>query len=249
MMNSYWDSGSCGFAYVGSPTRESPPDTLINDLHRSHKSKEEIPPLQPSSKSLIKEIGYELFHAIESSDIKEIDPDDIKPHKDKIEDVLGSIREVVGSFQSQIDLVKEKEDMLKKSINQTQESLHEIKGFTRFLDQMKDHGDTTNEIQHLIVNLTQSLHDKDTTQELKRLYEKELDILQVYVDFIKTLNGLNIGSTCPLCLQMPVTQYMNPCGHTGCDECLRKIQITDQGRSSCFLCRKPVISLHKLFFC
>ena len=250
-MSGYWDSGTSDFAYVGSSTTGTSPGTLIDDLHRSHKS-EAVPEITPptlSSQTLIKEIGYELFHAIDSADIKQIDEDRIKPHRDKTKNVLGSIREVIQSFHSQIDLVKDKEEGLKISITQTQESLQEIKGFTRFLETLKDHGETTLEIQNLIVTLTKSLQDKDKTKEIKQLYENELDILQVYINFIKTLNGLNIGSTCPLCLQMPVTKYMNPCGHTGCDECLQKIQITHHDRSTCFLCRKPVISLHKLFFC
>jgi len=105
------------------------------------------------------------------------------------------------------------------------------------------------EIQRKIVKVAESIEARDKTKVLKDAYLKELAILKLYIHtFFKEINGINVGNTCSLCLQRPVTKYLNPCGHTGCSECLEKM-----GESSytthCFLCRKRVDSYHPLYFC
>jgi len=106
------------------------------------------------------------------------------------------------------------------------------------------------EVQRNIVKVAESIESRDQTKVLKDAYLKELTILKLYQHtFFKEINGANIGNTCSLCLQRPVTKYLNPCGHTGCDECLQVMRSSDFTNKHCYLCRKRVDSYHPLYFC
>ena len=105
------------------------------------------------------------------------------------------------------------------------------------------------EIQRKIVKVAESIEARDQTKALKDAYLKEVSITKLYLHtFFKEINGVNIGNTCSLCLQRPVTHYLNPCGHTGCSECLEAMRSTDYTKH-CYLCRKQVNSYHPLYFC
>ena len=75
-------------------------------------------------------------------------------------------------------------------------------------------------------------------------------ILKYYLHhFIKKMNHGNIGSTCSLCLQKPVDTFLNPCGHTGCKECIETLKKREgEYNTNCFLCRQRVNSFHKIYF-
>ena len=105
------------------------------------------------------------------------------------------------------------------------------------------------EIQRKMVKVAESIEAHDQTKALKDAYLKELSVTKLYLHtFFKEINGVNIGNTCSLCLQRPVTHYLNPCGHTGCSECLEAMRSTDYTKH-CYLCRKQVNSYHPLYFC
>ena len=52
--------------------------------------------------------------------------------------------------------------------------------------------------------------------------ERKREMIQ-YMDILKYLNKANIGNTCSLCLTNNVTIYFNPCGHTSCEECYKRM--------------------------
>ena len=63
--------------------------------------------------------------------------------------------------------------------------------------------------------------------------------------FIKTINKGNTGTTCNICMSNNIDSYVNPCGHTGCSECLKRLENYDM---KCFVCRKHVADVRKLYF-
>ena len=74
-------------------------------------------------------------------------------------------------------------------------------------------------------------------------------ILKYYLHhFIKKINHGNIGSTCSLCLQKPVDTFLNPCGHTGCEDCIKKLQSYGSDNYNCHICRKPINSFQKIYY-
>jgi len=56
-----------------------------------------------------------------------------------------------------------------------------------------------------------------------------------------------MGSTCSLCLQKQVDTFLEPCGHTGCGECIDKY-IKRDSNNNCFICRQTIFKRHKLYF-
>jgi DNA repair exonuclease SbcCD ATPase subunit len=248
MDNDYLPFGS-SYAPVGAPLGQMSADTLIQNLQRIREEEVHVPapPSECTALSVVKDIGYELYQGTEPT--KEgVRGELYETQASSIKETLESLRGVQTRFQEQIQKVHTAEANVKESFERTQLSIREVDEFVCFLEKLTDHGTETETIKTLLVELSTSIRDKDTSKELKESYESELEILQLYVHgFLKEVNGLNIGNTCPLCLQRPVTQFMNPCGHTGCDECLAKL--SSETRSRCFMCRKHVSSLHKLYFC
>ena len=47
----------------------------------------------------------------------------------------------------------------------------------------------------------------------------------------------------------PVDTFLNPCGHTGCEDCIKKLKEREgEYNTNCFLCRQRVNSFHKIYF-
>ena len=60
------------------------------------------------------------------------------------------------------------------------------------------------------------------------------------------INSLNVSNTCPLCLTNSVNIYLNPCGHTCCDDCYGRLLVNNDNK--CFLCRSNIMNKNSLYF-
>lgn len=69
------------------------------------------------------------------------------------------------------------------------------------------------------------------TQVIKHLYKSYQSIKEVSLVHI-----------CPICLNNSVSSFLIPCGHTFCDNCIKKI------RTSCFICRQDIQRFSQLYF-
>jgi hypothetical protein len=56
------------------------------------------------------------------------------------------------------------------------------------------------------------------------------------------LKNTGVGCTCPVCMNAQVEVYIDPCGHTFCQKCSKKIY------TNCGFCRAPIKKVNKLFF-
>lgn len=56
------------------------------------------------------------------------------------------------------------------------------------------------------------------------------------------LKSTGVGCTCPVCMNAQVEVYIDPCGHTFCQKCSKKIY------TNCGFCRAPIKKVNKLFF-
>jgi len=173
-------------------------------------------------------------------------------HQKKIEDGLESIHALMKSFDDQQKKVIDLEDRYKKSIESIQSDSLKLNDFSSFVTNInKKYKDIkVDEINKPIAKLCEEIKENTENLNLKNEYQKELYILKYYLHhFIKKINHGNIGSTCSLCLQKPVDTFLNPCGHTGCEDCIKKLK-ERQGEynTNCFLCRQRVNSCHKIYF-
>jgi hypothetical protein len=186
------------------------------------------------------------------TELTDLEDKDFVEHKKKIEKGVESINELMESFDNQQRKVIEVEERYKKSIDSVESDSRIITEFNSFVTKIskKYKEIDVDEINKPIVKLCEEIRDNTGNLELKNEYQKELYILKYYLHhFIKKINQGNIGSTCSLCIQQPVDTFLNPCGHTGCSDCIEKLK--DRGNEhnlNCFICRQRVNSFHKLYF-
>ena len=201
--------------------------------------------------NIVSQIGNELYMGMQGTFKEPVDPDDetLVKHVQLVEEFNDVYKRLYSEFMKSIERVNVAEETLKQSYETTHKSLDTIRKFSSFLNTL-DTGEHE-ELQKMMVVLSEKIKNEDTLQKTKENYQKELYILQNYLyKFLKPLNAGNMGNTCSLCLQKPVDTFMNPCGHTGCAECIQKLREMEEGhQTSCFLCRKSVNSFHKLYFC
>ena len=237
------------FSYVDDPIGVYQSSNLIETL-----STHTLPEFNiESPKNIVREIGNDLYTDLQGSFSEKVDLHDteVVEHVELIQECKKMIEKVSVKFKESLKKVTECEQTLKESATETHKSLEGVRKFSSFLNTLND-DDEHEELQMMMVVLSEKIQNKDTTKELKTKYQKELYILQHYLhNFVKPLNSANIGNTCSLCLQKPVDTFMNPCGHTGCSECIERLKELngEMYQANCFMCRKSVNSFHKLYFC
>ena len=236
------------FSYVDDPVGAYQSSNLIETL-----SAHTLPEFNKESpKNIVKEVGNDLYTDLQGSFSEQVDlhDKDVLEHIELIQECAKTIENVSQKFRESYKKVMECEHKLKESAKETRGSLETVKKFSTFLNTIGD--DEHEELQMMMVVLSEKIQNKDTTKEIKEKYQKELYILQHYLhNFVKPLNSTNVGNTCSLCLQKPVDTFMNPCGHTGCSECIDRLKELngEMYQANCFMCRKAVNSFHKLYFC
>ena len=238
------------FSYVNEPLSLDQ-GHMIEDLNANvspdleKEKKEDI-------RNIVSQIGHDLYTNMQGSFKDPPDPEDdgVVKHLKLITEGNQVIQTLHSEFKKSLERVCSSEERLSQAYTKTQKSLDTVRKFSTFLNSLetKEH----EELQMMMVVLSEKIRDEDTLQEMKDAYQKELYILQNYLyKFLKPLNAGNMGNTCSLCLQKPVDTFMNPCGHTGCAECIQRLR--DMPRENyntrCFMCRKSVNSFHKLYFC
>lgn len=177
---------------------------------------------------------------------------DIKEHEEKIIKFNDSFKDLLDFFKKQQDLVLKKEQDLKEYYDKLELDSEKLTDFTKFLadinNKYKDFEATS--INQSILEVSKKIKENSKGENYKKEYEKELYILNYYFNnFLKTVNNGNLGTTCSLCLQRNVDTYMNPCGHTGCSQCINELkERMGEYNCNCFICRKKVIKFNALYF-
>jgi len=77
--------------------------------------------------------------------------------------------------------------------------------------------------------------------ELVEAYRRFV-IFREFVQMLRVVQSNENEPLCTICLENMVTHCLNPCGHTYCEQCLRR-QV-----STCFMCRAPMTNRIKLYF-
>ncbi len=176
---------------------------------------------------------------------------ELTKHRELIKKSTDVIKETMKSFQEQQDKVLSLEKKYKDNIEQTSRDIEIIETFTHFIMKTREKYIDVDikSLEEKIVETCQEIRDKNRCEELKQTYQKELFIFNEYIQkFIKLINNGNMGTTCSLCLQKTVDTYLDPCGHTGCQDCINKLKQYDTDNYNCHICRKEINSFRPLFF-
>lgn len=208
------------------------------------------------SKNKLIKIKHELLESMDDGFRSGFEEDDsIIKEKELISANTSMLEEMLPKIKEQHQKVMEIENLYKKNIKETKEDVKKITTFNEFLKTVVDqfHEGNDEEIDAIIddlVSLSEKIQQKNECHKIRKEYQRELYLLNEYHTFLKKINTGNVGNTCSLCLQNPVNTYFNPCGHTGCSECIKALYASNGGEYSvnCFICRKRISSNHPIYF-
>jgi len=217
--------------------------TIIENMNITIPENSEIKEVFQIKEDLIKDLNDNRL---------EIQNIDIKDHEEKINKFNESFKDLLDFFKKQQSLVLKKEKDLKEYYDKLKLDSEKLIDFANFLTDIntKYKDFETNSINESILEVSKKIKENNDKENYKKEYEKELYILNYYFNnFLKTVNKGNLGSTCSLCLQRNVDTYMNPCGHTGCSQCINELkERMGEYNCNCFICRKKVIKFNALYF-
>jgi len=165
----------------------------------------------------------------------------------KVDELSDSLIEFMKDFNGYKNSMDEAEKKMKFAIDSNQKDIEVIQTFIEFLSKIDPQisKSNTSDLQTQITNICKDITNNSNIKEMKDNYIKEKMKFHKHLNIIKLINQMNVGSTCSICLQDNVDSYFNPCGHTACSLCIRK---SIENERPCPLCRKQVVSIHKLFF-
>ena len=169
----------------------------------------------------------------------------------KVDELSDSLIEFMKDFNGYKNSMDEAEKKMKFAIDSNQKDIEVIQTFIEFLSKIDPQisKSNTSDLQTQITNICKDITNNSNIKEMKDNYIKEKMKFHKHLNIIKLINQMNVGSTCSICLQDNVDSYFNPCGHTACSNCMSKTgEFYDDNHRPCPLCRKQVISIHKLFF-
>ncbi len=164
----------------------------------------------------------------------------------KLTDLYDDFKKEYLEKQSQyFESEKKMNDMINNSKTNIKK-LDVVMDFMKTLDTEECDDGLNSTIIENIKKYTEKLNENEKLSEAKNNYIKMRKEMVTYLNVIKKLNNLNVTNTCPTCLTNPVNIYLNPCGHTLCDDCYNRI--SNDHERKCFLCRTRVMNKSPLYF-
>ena len=108
--------------------------------------------------------------------------------------------------------------------------------------------DSTSSKEELLVASEKYLGDIFEKHKIQGVYEelvgayRRFVVLREFVQMFRIVQSNENEPLCTICLERPITHCMNPCGHTFCEQCLKR------QTSRCVMCRTRVESTTRLYF-
>lgn len=155
-------------------------------------------------------------------------------------------------FSSQYNKFKNEEKKFIEELNNAETNISKIKNnqqiLLKALQDLDVNKDTFEMIQSVIIPHTTELIEKynltDTQSKLKDIQDK-LAIYLVLLSEVKNeffTDTKDIDNwTCSICYESKIDMVITSCGHTLCNKCREKL------KDNCFICRKKIDKVIKLF--
>ena len=133
-------------------------------------------------------------------------------------------------------------------INRSKNNIKKLDLIIQFIRELdKDCNDQeTEELLNNLKNLSNKIENDKNIITARKEYIKSRKDIENNLNLVKKINSMNMSNTCPLCLTNQVNIYLNPCGHTCCEECYGRL--TNNNENKCFLCRSNIMSKNPLYF-
>ena len=177
----------------------------------------------------------------------EINIEKVEPKTNVLVDALS---EFFKEFKiKQDELIKDEKELIEE-INKTKDDINIIKAMMEKTKKMMEKYDLNKDIITTMGELGKSIREKSNINAVKEKYIKSRKDILLYLDIIKSINYLNVGNTCSLCMLNNVDVYFQNCGHTACQECADRLIEYDGGieNARCSFCRKDIFKINKLYY-
>lgn len=214
-------------------------------------------PNNPHTQELI-EMKETILDIINNQSEITISEEDLK--NEEIEGIIEKVQGLTPNFQKLQNELSEIDKQYKDEVNAIKKKISTIDSMISFIRQISysniDESDLKEMIEKMKV-ISQKILTNQTLTTLRESYIKKQKELQPHFSLIKYLNQWNVANMCPICFKGKVTHFLNPCGHTGCKDCLernRRETLTNnqlpQSDSTfeCAFCRTQISSIKPLFF-
>jgi len=164
-----------------------------------------------------------------------------------LNDTSNNIIDFMERFKEQQKSMDNAEDAMKRLLMENKKDIEILSTFVSFLSKINDkcNKDTSN-LQAELLKISSEMKEASKMKEARDKYILEKKTFRKYLNIIRLLNQMNVGSTCSICLQDNVNSYFNPCGHTACANCCEKNSAMND--NNCPLCRTYIQHVHKLYF-
>ena len=228
-------------------------NNIVNILNDNTISKE----LLNNVESELENIEPETENIEPESEPENLEPENLEPEPESVEIDkelnIDNMCNIYGDFINKYREEQEKYFKCEKDFNnEIEKSKSEIKKLdliVKFMNEIDQGACNDLLIEDTIDNLKKISIEIDNNSNLEKT-RKEYILSRIninkYLKMIKKINNMNVSNVCPLCLTNTVSLYLNPCGHTCCDECYERL-VSNQDRK-CFLCRQHIMNKNPLYF-
>ena len=161
---------------------------------------------------------------------------------EELKNILSVFCEYINKGATYREKLEESETNLRIQETENNIIVKKIDTFIHFLNNLEKCEETQG-IVNEITKVSETLCNSQKTKELKEKYIKDK---RIYIEYLKNLKLISFKNTslCTICLTNQVDCYINDCGHTLCNKCYQE----KDRFVGCHICRKPIISVNKLYY-
>jgi len=198
-------------------------------------------------KDLLKYINHDTGELNEELEVEDDKKEDID---DSTNTLNSALVDFYKEFLVKQTLLIDTEKALRKEIEKFKKDIKLIDSMLEQLQELSMDYFENKEIVDNILVLGKTIQKKTNIKKIKEEYVKCRKDMNIYLDIIRNINGLNLGSTCSMCMNSNVDVYFSGCGHTSCQECADRLVEYDGGihTAKCSYCRKHIDKLNKLYY-
>lgn len=224
----------------------------INDISQLY---DNVEPLYVTEIKDIKKSVLDILYNKTNFEDEEFDEE--KYSHSEIDTLYTKIKDITVELKGLQVNLNNAEENLNQEIKKMNENIGKIDNFIKFLESLSslDH-ENIKEIISNITKLATKLSNIESFKKAKKEYATERRNILKYIYFLRKVNKMNVTNMCVVCMDEPVSHFLDPCGHTFCKTCLQKSLEVDSFvnenenyiNKNCPVCRKYVNKVRPLYF-
>lgn len=224
----------------------------INDISQLY---DNVEPLYVTEIKDIKKSVLDILYNKTNFEDEEFDEE--KYSHSEIDTLYTKIKDITVELKGLQVNLNNAEENLNEEIKKMNENIGKIDNFIKFLESLSslDH-ENIKEIISNITKLATKLSNIESFKKAKKEYATERRNILKYIYFLRKVNKMNVTNMCVVCMDEPVSHFLDPCGHTFCKTCLQKSLEVDSFvnenenyiNKNCPVCRKYVNKVRPLYF-